>query len=226
MTHYLTVASELILGFFMLFILAKALGKTQLSQITPFDFISALILGELIGNAVYDHETTWVEIVFSTIVWGGLIYGVEIITQKFKKTRKALEGEPNIVIHNGFIKYETLKKAKLDINQLQSLVRQQGYFSLQEVEYAILETNGIVSVLPKSQNRPPTLDDLNIQAEEASIPTTLILDGEVLYGNLQEAGLNEQWLKNELLKQNFHTYDKILYAEWKKNQELFILPYK
>ncbi|MGG7618234.1 DUF421 domain-containing protein [Bacillus coreaensis] len=226
MTHYLTVGSELFLGFIVLFLLAKTLGKTQLSQITPFDFISALILGELIGNAIYDHETSWVEIVFSTTVWGGLIFGVEIITQKFKKTRKALEGEPNIVIRNGIIKYETLKKAKLDINQLQSLVRQQGYFSLQEVQYAILETNGIVSVLPKSQNRPPTLDELNIQSEQASIPTTLILDGEVLYGNLQEAGLNEQWLKNELSKQNFHTYDQVLYAEWKKNQELFVMSYQ
>lgn len=226
MTHYLTVGSELLLGFFLLFLLAKSLGKTQLSQITPFDFISALILGELIGNAIYDHETSWAEIVFSTTVWGGLIYGVEIITQKFKKTRKALEGEPNIVIRNGIIKYETLKKAKLDINQLQSLVRQQGYFSLQEVQYAILETNGIVSVLPKSQNRPPTLDDLNIQAQQASIPTTLILDGEVLYGNLQEAGLSEQWLKTELSKQNFHTYDEVLYAEWKENQELFVMSYQ
>lgn len=226
MTHYLTVGSELLLGFFLLFILAKSLGKTQLSQITPFDFISALILGELIGNAVYDHETSWVEIIFSTVVWGSLIYGVEIITQKFKKTRKALEGEPNIVIRDGIIKYETLKKAKLDINQLQSLVRQQGYFSLQEVQYAILETNGMVSVLPKSKNRPPTLEDLNIQTAETSIPITLIIDGEVLYGNLQEAGLNEQWLKKELSKQNFHSYKEVLYAEWKKNQELFVMQYQ
>ncbi|WP_066048033.1 DUF421 domain-containing protein [Robertmurraya korlensis] len=226
MNHYFTVGIELIVGFVVLFLLAKLLGKTQLSQITPFDFISALILGELVGNAIYDHETSWVEILFSTAVWGGLIFLVEIITQKFKSTRKSLEGEPNIVIHNGIIKYQTLKKAKLDINQLQALVRQQGYFSLQEVQFAILETNGMVSVLPKSQNRPPTLDDLNIKAEQPSIPVTLIIDGEVLSGNLHEAGLDEQWLKEELSKQNFHSFEKVLYAEWKKNQGLFAMSYQ
>lgn len=225
MRHYFTVGTELLIGFSVLFILTKVLGKTQLSQITPFDFISALILGELLGNAIYDHETSWVEILFSTTVWGGLIFLVEIITQKYRSSRKYLEGEPNIVIHNGMIKYQTLKKAKLDINQLQSLVRQQGYFSLQEIQYAILETNGIVSVLPKSPNRLPTLNDLNIQAEPPTIPATVILDGEVLIGNLQEVGLNEKWLKKELSKQNFHSYKDVLYAEWNKNQPLFILGY-
>jgi uncharacterized membrane protein YcaP (DUF421 family) len=225
MNHYLTVAIELFLGFFLLFILAKILGKTQLSQITPFDFISALILGELIGNAVYDHETSWTEIIFSTTVWGGLIYVVEIISQKYKGTRKSLEGEPNIVIRNGQIKYETLKKAKLDINQLQSLVRQQGYFSLQEVQYAILETNGIISVLPKSQCRPPTLNDLNLSIEDSKLPITLILDGEVLLNNLGETRQDEQWLKNELSKLNYHSYEEVLYAELIENKPLFVMGY-
>ena len=226
MEHYFTVGIELFIGFVVLFLLTKVLGKTQLSQITPFDFISALILGELVGNSIYDHETSWVDILYGTTVWGGLIFLVEIITQKFKGTRKHLEGEPNIVIHNGLIKYKTLKKAKLDINQLQSLVRQQGYFSLQEIQYAILETNGMVSVLPKSPNRPPTLTDLNIQAEPPILPTTVILDGEVLIGNLHEAGLNEEWLKRELSNQHFHSYKEVLYAEWKKNYPLFIMGYK
>lgn len=226
MGHYATVGSELVIGFFVLFVLTKFLGKTQLSQITPFDFISALVLGELVGNSIYDHGTQWKEILFSTAIWGGLIYGVEHITQKWNGTRKLLEGEPNIVIQKGDIKYETLKKAKLDINQLQSLVRQQGYFSLQEVEYAILETNGIISVLPKSQFAPPTTENLQMNIGQPTLPTTLIIDGEILRENLLEAGLNEQWLKTELNMQHYTSYEDVLYAEWKQDSPLFIQGYK
>ena len=86
---------------------------------TPFDFISALILGELVGNAVYDHDTKLREILFAVLVWGLIIYIIELVTQKFKSTRKLLEGEPSIVIHKGNINYDSLKKNKMDMNQLQ-----------------------------------------------------------------------------------------------------------
>ncbi len=128
MGDYLNVAIELVCGLFILFVILKFLGKTQFSQLTPFDFISALILGELVGNAVYDHEIKIKEIIYASLLWGLLIYLIELITQKLKGTRKFLEGEPNIVIHNGKLKYEMLKKNKLDINQLQSLLRQAGCF--------------------------------------------------------------------------------------------------
>ena len=226
MNNYLTITTELIAGLGLLFIITKLLGKTQFSQITPFDFISALILGELVGNAVYDHEVKIQEIVFATLVWGLLIYIVEIITQKFNRSRKLLEGEPNIVVQKGLIKYQTLKKSKLDINQLLSLIRQQGYFSIQEVEYAILETNGVVSVLPKEKYDTPKKSDFNLPLKPAEIPIILILDGEVVKDNLKEAGVDELWLKNELAQQSITKFKDVLYAEWKENQPLFAMKYE
>lgn len=204
----------------------KVLGKTQFSQLTPFDFISALILGELVGNAVYDHETKLREILFAVLVWGFIIYVIELITQKFKRTRKLLEGEPSIIIHKGNINYESLKKNKMDLNQLKSQIRQQGYFSIQEVEYAILETNGMISVLPKSKYDTPKVSDLNLPEKPVDLPITLILDGEVVYENLKEYGLNEQWLKQQLAKQNITDYKAVIYAEWKPNHSVYALKYK
>ncbi|QGH34625.1 DUF421 domain-containing protein [Gracilibacillus salitolerans] len=226
MNEYVSIAVELLLGFVILFLIIKLLGKTQFSQITPFDFISALILGELVGNAVYDDEVKLGQITFAILFFGVLIYFVEMLTQKFKNSRKLFEGEPNIVIHKGQIKYDTLKKIKLDINALQGLIRQQGYFSMQEVEYAIMETNGVVSVLPKSEYDVPKNSDLNLSASPVNLPITLILDGEAVYDNLKELGFDEKWLKEQLVKQNITSYKDVLYAEWRQNKPLFVLRYE
>ncbi|MEC1549930.1 DUF421 domain-containing protein [Bacillus rugosus] len=226
MGDYLNVAIELVCGLVILFAILKFLGKTQFSQLTPFDFISALILGELVGNAVYDHEIKIKEIIYASLLWGLLIYLIELITQKLKGTRKFLEGEPNIVIHKGKLKYKMLKKNKLDINQLQSLLRQKGCFSIQEVEYAILETNGMISVLPKADFDKPTRKDMNLSTKDVSLPITLILDGEIVFDNLVEAGVDEQWLKQSLQKRGVEKVEDVLYAEWHANQPLYVIPYE
>lgn len=225
LNHYLAVAVELIVGFLALFTITKLLGKNQLSQITPFDFISALILGELLGNAVYDHATKLTEIIYATTIWGVLIFTLEGVTQKFAKTRKIFEGKPSIVIHKGLIYYKALKKNHLDINQLQSLIRQKGYFSLQEVEYAILETNGSISVLPKSLVDVPKMQDLNLPGKPVNLPMTIIIDGRVLHDNMLELGMDDEWLRVQLQANNITDSKDVLYAEWNEGKPLFVMRY-
>jgi uncharacterized membrane protein YcaP (DUF421 family) len=226
MNQYFSIGIELLSGLLLLFFITKLLGKSQFSQLTPFDFISALMLGELVGNGVFDDKINILQIGFAIFIWGSLIYILEFITQKYRKTRKFLEGEPNIVIHKGKVKYDTLKKIKLDVNQLQSLIRQQGHFSIQEVEYAIMETNGNVSVLPKFEYDQPKNSDLNIPSKPVDLPFTFIIDGQVIYGNLKEAGVDETWLKDQLTSQNITDYKDVLYAEWLKDKPLFINKYE
>jgi len=226
MNHYASVTIELISGLVILFIITKILGKTQFSQITPFDFISALVLGELVGNAIYDHNTKLREIIFAAIIWGLLIYLIEFITQKFTKARRLLEGETSIVINKGKINYHVLKKSRMDINQLQSLLRQQGYFSIKEVEYAILETNGLVSVLPKAEFDTPKVGDFGLPLKPVHITVTLILDREIVYNNLKKYGLEEKWLIDELAKQGISDYKNVLYAEWKENEDVYAIEYE
>jgi uncharacterized membrane protein YcaP (DUF421 family) len=220
------IALELLVGLVLLFTITKLLGKTQFAQITPFDFISALILGELVGNAIYDHEVKIGEIFFSTIIWGTLIFLIEKTTQKYRRSRKLLEGEPNIVISKGELQYKALKKGKLDLNQLMSLIRQQGYFSISEVEYAILETNGMVSVLPKAQHDTPKMSDLNLPLKPVQLPIALILDGEVIPENLTEVGIDQAWVNNQLSMQGISNIKEVIYAEWKENQPLYVVKYK
>jgi uncharacterized membrane protein YcaP (DUF421 family) len=222
--HVGQLTVELTVGFISLFILTKILGKTQISQITPFDFISSIFLGELVGNAMYDDEISIFMILYAILIWGTLVYVVEIITQKFMKTRKFLEGAPSIVIRKGMIDREQLKKNKLDINQLQNLVRQRGYFGLREVEYAILESNGTLSILPKFQYGSPTRQDLNVYSQQQPVlPVTLILDGQLNPDNLSTAGLSKQQLMEMLHIQGYKKISDVVYAEFSEG-ELLIMP--
>ncbi|WP_449622515.1 DUF421 domain-containing protein [Robertmurraya sp. Marseille-Q9965] len=223
--EFVQIFSELIFGYIALFVLTKVMGKTQITQITPFDFISALILGELVGNAVYDKEITIFKVIFAVVVWGLLIFLTEVLTQKKKGLRKLLEGEPSIVIRKGKIDYKVLKKAHLDINQLQHLLRAKGIFSIRECQYAILETDGAISVLRKSSYSSPTLKDLNLPLSNVTLPVTLIMDGQVELDNLQMIDWDRDKLFNEIKKHGVLSEKEVLYAEWKEGEPLHVQTY-
>lgn len=220
--QYGSIFIETLFGFLMLLILARVLGKTQIRQLTAFDFIAALILGELVGNALYDDQIGIPGIGFAVLLWGGLLFITEFVTQRFKKTRALLEGKPSIVIHKGVIQREEMRKGKLDMNQLLHLMRAKGVFTVQDIDYAILETDGSVSVLNKTAQQQPTREDLNLPHEQVVMPFMLINDGELIQDNLDEIGRDKAWLLKELEKQNFSSISEVFYAEYAKGQPLFL----
>lgn len=222
---YSQMLVDTIFGFFALFLLTKILGKTQISQLTAFDFISAIILGELVGNALFDDNSGILQIGYVLLLWGSLLYVTEIITQKFKSTRPLLEGSPEIVIRKGKLIRDVMKKNKLDINQLRHMLRGKDVFTLREVEYAILETNGTLSVLKKSDFQTPTRKDMKLAPQPANLSVTLINDGEIIYDNLQERNLTEEWLMDELKEQGYDNVKDVFYAEYMKDEELLVLPF-
>lgn len=222
---FLQILLELIFGYAALFVLTKLMGKTQITQITPFDFISALILGELVGNAVYDNDIKFSKVIFAVVVWGILIYSTEIITQKKKGLRKLLEGEPSIVIRKGRIDYNVLKEVHMDINQLQHLLRSKDVFSIRECEYAIIETDGSVSVLKKPNFQNVTIRDLNLPLSPATLPVTLILDGIIEEDNLHMIQWDKKKLLDAIQQQGFKSEKDILYAEWKEGEPLLLQSY-
>ncbi len=221
---YLQIFTELVGGYVILFIIIKCLGKTQISQITPFDFISALVLGEFVGSAIFDDKIGLSKILFSIVVWGGLIYVTEFVTQKSRRFRFALEGRPSMIINEGKLDWNEMKKNQLDVDQLQQLLRSKDIFSLQDVEYAILETNGGISVLRKYESDQPTLQDLKIKGGKRTIPLTVISDGQILRKNLQKVGVDEEWLHKQLKAKGVGPKE-ISYAEWEPGGDLYIQNY-
>ncbi|MGE6203079.1 DUF421 domain-containing protein [Guptibacillus hwajinpoensis] len=217
-----SITLELLVGFLALLVLTKALGKTQITQITPFDFISSLVLGELVGNAIYDKEVNILSIIYAVLLWGVLIYIVEWITQKFRSTRSILEGNPSIVISHGKINRRQLQKNKLDINQLQNLLRQKDVFSLREVEFAILETNGSISVLKKSDYQQPTKQDFDLKPKQGYLSVDIISDGKIDWRNLHDAGFNEEWLNKILKEHHIDHAEDLLILEWQQDTGVFL----
>ena len=221
---YLTI--ELIVGFFFLFIIVKFVGKKIINQITPFTFIAAIVLGELLGNALYDHKIGVFYIVYSMTIWGGLLFSVEYLSQKCLTFRGVVEGKPSALIKNGIVDREALRKNRMNINQLQSLLRQSETFSIREVAYCYLEANGSISILKKSKYQKTTQEDFNIPSKVVSVPVTLIRDGEVLWDEIIDMGFNESWLKSQLNTQNIIDYKDVFIAEWLQEDGLFVQPFK
>ncbi|MPW25865.1 DUF421 domain-containing protein [Alkalibaculum sp. M08DMB] len=215
---------ELTFGFFALLVVTRILRKTQINEITPFDFISAIVMGELLGNAVFDDKIKIGMIVYALSLWAFLIMIVEKITQKFRRTRKIIEGEPAIIIRNGQIDFNVIKREHIDINELLSILRQKDAFSIREIEFAILEQSGNISVLKKSKYDNPTSEDFSLPYKSVYLPINLILDGEILDDNLQSIGFNREWLINEMNMFGVEKVKDIFYAEWKQDEGLHIVP--
>ncbi|MBU5595197.1 DUF421 domain-containing protein [Amphibacillus sp. MSJ-3] len=213
---------ETIYGFIALFIITKVLGKTQIRQLTAFDFISALLLGELVGNALYDENVSILHMSLAVITWGGLMYLTEFVTQRFKGSRSLIEGKPSIIINKGELDREVMKKSKLDVNQLQHLLRLKDVFSFREVEFAILENDGTVSVLKKSACQSPNRHDLNLKDKEVVLPITLVNDGEIIHDNLAEIKRDQEWLEQQIKHQNVKSIEDIFYAEYQEKEPLHI----
>jgi uncharacterized membrane protein YcaP (DUF421 family) len=225
-SHYAHITADLLFGFAGLFIFNQVLGKAHFSKLTPFEFVAILVLGDLVGNAVYQPDVTWAQILYGILVWGLIIYSIGRLTLRSKKMRTLFEGEPSIVIRRGKLQYDVMRRNMLDLNQLLSMLRQQGYFSLREIEYAVLETNGMLSVLPKRPYGQLTRGDLGLHGAGERIPVTLILDGRLMSDNLGKASLSEPWLKQQLAEQGIDSYSGVLYADWHPEEGLFVMPHQ
>jgi uncharacterized membrane protein YcaP (DUF421 family) len=212
---------ELLLGFIGLLIAVKIIGKRQVQQVSPFDFVSAVVLGELLGNAIYNMETNIFHVIYGIGVWTLLLVLIEKIVQKSYKARRLIDGTPKLVIKKGQIDYQVLKKEKLDLQELTSLLRGQNTFSIREVEYAIIEPSGVITVIKKPEYQNVIKSDLSIAAPPAQVTLPLILDGKVDYNNLRASGRDENWLKKSLKKQNINSIADVVYAEWNQNNGFY-----
>jgi len=135
-----------------------------------------------------------------------------LIQLKSEKIRSLINGEPSILIEKGKIDFQELKNQRFNINDLMEELRLQGYYDLENIEYAILETSGQLSIIPKTGESPVTKKDLSLQFTQERLPVTLILDGKINKNNLKLIKKDEKWLENKLKKDNISSYDELLIA--------------
>lgn len=221
--EYLQILTKLAAGFLGLWAMTRILGKKEMSALTPFDFVSAVILGDLVGDTIYDESKNILQLLAALAGWTLLSICFDKLTQYVKAFRKPLEGKPDLLICDGKIDVKELYRNNLDYDQLRTMLRSKDIFSFSEVAYAIYETNGTLSVMRKSANETITRRDLKLPDEPAMLPRGLIENGEVCMKELEAAGLQEDWLLGELEKQGVKDTKDVAYAELTADGELHIL---
>lgn len=200
MNEGLVVLVRAFISFFTLLIFARMLGKEQISQLTFFDYIVGITIGSIASEATVDLSSRawphWVGL----LSWAVLAYLMEIISLKWRYAAKIIEGEPTIVIMNGKIMEKVLRKMKFRVSDILELLRNQGIFDLNEVDYAIIEPNGNLSVLKKPEYLPLTPKDMNIKVKPSGISTEIIYDGILIEENLRQMNKDKRWLLDQLKK--------------------------
>ncbi|ANE47899.1 membrane protein [Paenibacillus swuensis] len=223
MDTLLETTLKTLLGFAVLLLLTRILGKKQLSQMTFFTYITGIALGGIAGDVVVHHDIKLLDGLLALTLWSFLSLVVEWISMKSSKARILLDGEPTIVIKRGRIVQQAMKDNKLNMDDLSMLLRLNGVFSVSEVHYAILEPNGQLSVLQKPPYRTPTRQDLDVPAGSTRyMPTELIVDGAIVERNLRELGLDKTWLLYELQKQGITDERQVFFAELQEDGGIFI----
>lgn len=212
-----------LLSVVLLFAIAKLMGHKQLAQMDFFDYISGITIGSIAAELAAESDTP-VRPLVALIVYGAIAVVLSIITHKFPRARKYINGTPTIIINSGKLYRQNLKKAKLDLSELMLLCREQGYFHLQDIQTAVFEHNGKLSILPVSTARPTTPADLQLQPPPEQIDTEVIMDGRVMGENLQRLGLDRNWLDKQLRKNGYKSADHIFLAVCDSNHELLIFP--
>ncbi|AIE60356.1 YetF domain-containing protein [Bacillus methanolicus] len=223
METIITTSIRTLLGFFILFLLTRGLGKKQLSQMTFFTYITGIALGNIAGDMIVHREIRIIDGATALILWAVLTFLLEFISLKSSRARNLLDGEPSIVIKNGKILEKAMASNKLNMDDLSMLLRAKNIFSVSEVDYAILEPNGQLSVLKKIELEPVTKKDAQITASPRQyLPTELIVDGKVVKKNLSEQNLNEEWLNQQLFAKGIHKIGDVFYAELQSDGSIYI----
>lgn len=193
-----------ILIYFIVLLVVRLMGKREIGQLSPFDFVVAIIIAEL---AAIPMESTNIPLwkgVLPLVTLGILEVVLSYAALHSPFLRRVLDGEAQVVIRNGHVIKEELRRARYNLNDLLAQLREKGIVNVCDVEFGILETSGKLSVIPKSQKRPVTPEDLGLSTGYEGLPTVLIMDGQMMKDNLRLIGLDEEWLKERLAEAGLH----------------------
>lgn len=195
-----------------IFILTKLMGYRQMSQMSMFDYINGITIGSIAAEMATSLEDDFTRPLTAMIVYGVSTFLISVLSNKFVKVRRIIEGKPLILLNNGELYRKNLRKAKIDVSEFLEQCREQGYFDVSKLETAILEGNGRISFLPKAADRPLTPSDVNLAATQDFMVANVILDGRIMSENLKNTGNDEKWLISQIKGQGAKRVEDVLLA--------------
>ncbi|GAB6085423.1 YetF domain-containing protein [Alkaliphilus crotonatoxidans] len=199
----------------------RMMGKRQVAQMQPFELVIALLIAELAATPM---ENTAIPLIYGIIPILTLLAAqviVSFLSIKSEGFRELICGKPSLIISKGQIVQKEIKRLRINMNDLLEQLRGKDYPNLSDVEYAILETNGQLSIIPKVKKRNVIVEDLDLNPDHEELPITLIVDGKIMRHNLNKSGHNEDWLRHMLKKENIDRVDEVFFAFLSSNREFF-----
>ena len=193
-----------------LFILAKIMGKRQISEMNLFDYIIGITIGSIAAElSTYEMNEVLIPMT-AMLVYALFSVLASFFNDKSVGFRAFFSGRPTVLFNNGKFEYKQMSKMRIDIDEFMCQARTQGYFDLADIKTAVLENNGKISFLTYAASTPVTCSDMNIQGSGKDYPTNVILDGEIQYKNLSLAGIDENKITKELESNNLKLKDVML----------------
>ncbi len=214
-------------SFAYLFIISKILGKKQIAQLEFIDYAVGISLGSIAAEMATDTETPFYYYLISMTIFFLLALLIAVVGRKNSFLKRILKGKPSTLIYEGKIQYEELKKCKIDVNDLLSMLREKNYFDINDVAYAIFEPSGELSVLPKGNQKPVVIEDINREAiRQASLSNVLVVDGIISKSGLFEVEKTEDWLFDRLKIGSEEDMKNIILATYDDRTDEFNVHYK
>ena len=201
-----------------LFIITKIMGHKQVAQLDFFDYVSGITIGSIGAELATELESPERPLI-ALAIYGFASTVLNLIAHKIPRTRKYINGTPTILMDSGKLYRKNLRQAKLDLSEFMLLCREQGYFNLDDIQTAVFEHNGKLSILPKAKNRPATPEDLKITVKANHIGVEVIMDGRVMGENLSRIGRDSNWLTKQLKLQGYKDCKDIFLAIYHPEEE-------
>lgn len=206
----------------VLFLTTKMLGKKQVSEMSVFDYVIGISIGNFAAEMTINFESNEVNGILAVIIFGVVAYLVSYLSMKSIILRRFFMGKPTILIKNGKILKKNMRNANIDINDILEEARINGYFDLKEINYAVMETNGHISFLPFAKYKTLTRKDVDIDVKDSGLCANVVMDGSVMHKNLKNVGLTEKWLHQKLEKLGYKNIKKIFLCTVDSNKEISV----
>ncbi|MGM1020219.1 MAG: DUF421 domain-containing protein [Bacillota bacterium] len=224
MQEWAEVALRTLMAIAILFLITKILGKRQVSQLSLFEYITGITIGNLAASIPLERESAWYLGSVSMAVWVLTTFFIELLQIKSKKARDFIDGKTTTLVKDGKILEDNLKKERLTLDELMEQLRSKNVFKVADVEFALMETSGEVNVLLAKDKQAVTLKDLNMLQLPEKEPTAIIMDGQLMEQEMAYMGITQQWLDAKL-KEKSLTVKDVFFAQLNPQGELYIDQY-
>lgn len=206
----LSIVPRSLFSLITLFIITKLIGKKQVSELSLFDYVIGISIGNFTAEMTMGLDNQYINGIVAIFTFGIISWLVSRLTMKSIILRRLLIGTPTIIIQHGKIIKENMKKLNIDINDLLEQCRNNGTFDISQIEYAIMEVNGKISIMLKPEYNPVTMNDMNIKPSPQDLCANVIIDGRIMMNNLMNMNKSKQWLLKQLKVKGYQLEDILL----------------